>query len=175
MRCDAAIVAPLVTERLIIRRLRASDAPALHAALSDPEVMRWLEPPFTPEQTARFIRDAGLCEPPRVFAVAQQGGGEAIGHAIFHPFDARVWEVGWVLRRNAWGQGFASELTRALIARARQAAVPALVIECRREQTASRRVAQRCGFQYWRREGGLDVYRLNLNAEEDAACATPIT
>ena len=40
----------LETRRLQVRRLEEADAEALYAVLSDPEVMRQIEPPFSLER-----------------------------------------------------------------------------------------------------------------------------
>ena len=47
------------TEALHIRRLTAEDLEPLHRLLSDPAVMRYLEPPFTRAQTEAFLQKAG--------------------------------------------------------------------------------------------------------------------
>lgn len=57
------------TERLRIRRFRQADADALYRLLSDPEVMRFLEPPYTRRQAEDFLVRAGLCSPPQILAV----------------------------------------------------------------------------------------------------------
>ena len=146
----------LETPRLLVRDLMEDDAPALHAVLSDPEVMRCLEPPFTPAQTRDFIRRAGLCNPPLVYAVIEKRSGALIGHLIWHPWDEGAMELGWVLRRDRWGRGYASELTEALLARADRD----LVLECSPQQTATRHIAARFGFVRTGTNGELEVYRL---------------
>ena len=55
---------------IIIRRMKSSDADALYRLLSDPEVMRYLEPLYDRAQTEAFLHRAGLSEPPRVYADA---------------------------------------------------------------------------------------------------------
>ena len=86
------------TDRLLIRNFTMADVPQLQRILADPEVMRYLEPPYTPEQTRAFVRDAGLCEPPRVYAVCRKDTGRLIGHVIFHPYNRYGdYEIGWVL------------------------------------------------------------------------------
>ena len=40
---------------LSIRRMRKEDLGWLYRLLSDPEVMRWLEPPYSMEQTEAFL------------------------------------------------------------------------------------------------------------------------
>ena len=65
-------------------------------------------------------------------------------------------ELGWVLRRDRWGRGYASELTEALLARADRD----LVLECSPQQTATRHIAARFGFVRTGTNGELEVYRL---------------
>ena len=161
MPANAAIATPLDTPRLRIRPMSSADAPALYETLSDPAVMAFVESPFTAAQTRAFVREAGLCAPPMVYAVEERGG-RVVGHAIFHPFEGERWEVGWVLRRDCWGRGYAREITAALIERARRADIPALVIECVPENRAARRVAEACGFKYAGITDGLAQYRLTL-------------
>lgn len=150
----------LETGRLTVRPFCPADEAALHEILSDPDVMRLIQPPFTPEQTRDFLRQAGLCVPPLVYALARRETGALIGHLIWHPWDAGGYELGWVLRRDCWGLGLASELTEALIAHARRAGISGVWLECAPEQAASRRIAAKFGFHFEGVSGGLEVYRL---------------
>ena len=59
---------------LKIRRFCQSDLPALYGLLSDPAVMRYLEPPFTLEQARRFLEEAGLCPSPLIYAAENEDG-----------------------------------------------------------------------------------------------------
>ena len=176
----------LETERLQVRRLTEADAEALFAVLSDPEVMRYVEPPFTLERTRTFLREAGLCEPPLVYAVLRkeaapdpipagpEGPGQAsalIGHLIWHPWGEDAMELGWILRRDCWGRGYARELTEALL---RQTDLD-VVIECAPEQAATRRLAEKLGFRPVTDGSGLAVYRRpgeKQTQEQEAAAMT---
>ena len=64
----------------LIRKMTLDDLDDLYALLSDSEVMRYIEPPFTKEQTVQFLMDAGLSEKPLVYAV--EDSGSFIGYAI---------------------------------------------------------------------------------------------
>lgn len=55
---------------LQVRRMTEADLEPLHRLLSDPEVMRYLEPPFSREQTRAFLDRAGLTP-----GAADPGGG----------------------------------------------------------------------------------------------------
>lgn len=143
--------------RLRLRAMRRGDLDELYALLSDAEVMRWLEPPFTREQTERFLEQAGLSEPPLIYA-AESAAGEFLGYVIYHDYDERSRELGWVLKRSAWHKGYADEMTDLLTALAQREGEDA-VIECVPEQTVSARIARRHGFSFEGRADGLDVYR----------------
>lgn len=142
---------------ITIRKMRPGDADALYRLLSDPAVMRYLEPPFDRAQTEDFLRRAGLAEPPLVYAAEENG--DFIGYVIYHAYDEQSVEVGWVLLPEYWGRGYASALTERLIDRARQEQ-KSVVIECAPAQEATKRIAVKKGFRACGNCDGLAVYRL---------------
>ena len=142
---------------LSIRKMTEEDLEPLYLLLSDSRVMKYLEPPFSKERTARFLRECGLCGKPLVWSVDNEDG--FIGYVIFHDYDESSLEIGWVLYPEYWGKGCASELARRMIVRGR-ALGKQLVIECDREQGAAKRIAQKNGFAFEGMSGGLEVYRL---------------
>ena len=144
--------------RLRLRTMCRDDLEELYALLSDAEVMRWLEPPFTREQTERFLQQAGLSASPLIYA-AENAEGEFLGYAIYHDYDDHSRELGWVLKRSAWRKGYADEMTALLTMLARREGKDA-VIECIPEQTVSAHIARRHGFSYDGRADSCDVYRL---------------
>ena len=144
--------------RLRLRTMRRDDLDELYAMLSDAEVMRWLEPPFTREQAEQFLQQAGLSDPPLIYA-AENAEGEFLGYAIYHDYDDHSRELGWVLRQSAWRKGYAGEMTALLTVLARREGKDA-VIECTPEQTVSAHIARRHGFSYEGRADGCDSYRL---------------
>ena len=105
----------LKTKRLLIRELTMADVDALHAILSNPEAMRFIEPPYTKQQTAAFITENLRCEVPLVYGLELLETGEFIGHVIWHPYDREAYELGWILSPAHWGKGYATEVTQALL------------------------------------------------------------
>ena len=148
---------------LSIRRMDEGDADALYGVLSDTEIMKYLEPPYSREATVQFLHDAGICEPPLVWAV-DDARGRFIGYVIYHKYDEHSMELGWVLARNEWGKGYAGALNKMLIEQARKAGMDA-VIECSPEQAATKAIAEKHGFTYCGMDSGCEVYRLKLRAE----------
>lgn len=141
---------------LTIRRMTEKDLGSLARLLSDARVMCHLEPPFSSEQSRTFLDEAGLTDPPLIYAV-EDGGGFA-GYVIYHGYDESSVEIGWVLAPRAWGRGYATELTHVLLGWA-QAAGKDVVIECVPEQVATRRIAERFGFSLVGERDGLIVFR----------------
>ena len=92
------------TERLHIRKFQAEDLDDLFALLSDEEVMKYLEAPYTEEATESFLRRCGMADEPLVYAVEDHSGA-FVGYVIYHPYDAASYEIGWVMQRSHWGKG----------------------------------------------------------------------
>ncbi|MBP5294555.1 MAG: tRNA (adenine(22)-N(1))-methyltransferase TrmK, partial [Lachnospiraceae bacterium] len=143
--------------RLRIRKMTEEDLAVLSGLLADPDVMKYLEDPYGREKAEHFLRTAGLCDPPRIFAVEEDG--RFIGYVIFHEYDENSMEIGWVLQRERWGKGIASRLTEMLLAAAFSMEKDA-VIECDPAQHSTRHLALKYGFLQEEDRDGLEVYRL---------------
>lgn len=153
----------LETARLRVRGFAPADGEALFAALSDPEVMEYLEAPFSLKDTQEFIKTRGLRDPPLVYALVEKSTQGVIGHLIFHPYGQGSYELGWVIRRDRWGLGYAQEVTEAVMEFARKEGVGELVIECSSKQRASRRLAEKNGFHLTEETDKLLVFRWKLD------------
>ena len=142
---------------LAVRRFREDDLDELFALLSDPAVMRYLEPPYDRERAADLLRTAGLSQPPLLYAAEEDG--KFLSYVIFHRYgEADAVELGWVLRRSAWGRGYAGRLTALLLSAAKGKYAQA-VIECAPGRRASARVAEKLGFREEGMADGCRVFR----------------
>ena len=136
---------------LAVRRFREDDLAELFALLSDPAVMRYLEPPYDRERAADLLRTAGLSQPPLLYAAEEDG--KFLGYVIFHRYgEADAVELGWVLR------GYAGRLTALLLSAAKGKYAQA-VIECAPGRRASARVAEKLGFREEGMADGCQVFR----------------
>jgi RimJ/RimL family protein N-acetyltransferase len=106
------------TKRLLLRPLTLGDVDALVALHDDPEVARFIKRLERPAAEARLRlaerewRERGH----GMFAVLDRVSGRFLGRAglkYWDQFDET--EVGWALRRDAWGHGFATEAARACL------------------------------------------------------------
>ena len=143
---------------LRIRRFEESDLQSLHELLSDEEVMRYIEPPFTLEKTRGFLENAGLTDDPFIYAVEDEYG-IFIGYVIYHDYENDSKEIGWILSKRFWGKGVAQALTKILVQKTKADGKSA-IIECSPEQEATKHIAEKFGFMYIGHIDGCDVYKL---------------
>lgn len=154
----------LETGRLRLRRITADDLDNLVSLDSDPEVMRflggrptsrdWWRDEALPRILAYYDRGDDL----GYWAVAEIGTGAFLGWVFFRPHrdfdppapvDRSGIEVGYRLRREAWGHGYATEACRALIARGfDEIGISRVYAETMSTNTASRRVMEKCGLRH---------------------------
>ena len=117
----------LESERLVLRQFTAQDADLLIELDSDPAVMRFLtggEPSMSddvvrdeviPGLLSAYERWAGRFG---LFAAYEKETGAFIGWFCLRPERAGpldVVELGYRLRRDAWGKGYATEVSSALV------------------------------------------------------------
>ena len=160
-------------DTLNIRRFEEDDMQALYELLSDEEVMRYIEPPYSFPQTEAFLHSAGLSRSPLIYAV-ETANRDFVGYVIYHDYDAESKEIGWVLRRAFWGRGYAGKLTKQLIEKAYSEGKSA-VLECSPAQAVTKHIAEKFGFSYRKQREGCEVYQLDRNAWFHVACIDPQT
>ena len=159
------------TPRLILREFLTHDAEALACVISDPETMRFYPAPFDRQGVEGWIaRNIRRYEKDGhgLWAIDLKSTGEMIGDCgiTLQEVDGEpLPEIGYHLRRDMWGQGFATEAARAC----RDYGFDSLKAEflislIRPENLPSRRVAERNGVKIWKQTSrvGLihDVYRV---------------
>ncbi len=148
--CESMVT--LETKQLTLRMLRESDIDAYAEMVADPEVMRFigdgkaLSRPLAWRNLAMMIGHWHL-RGYGPWAVEERGTGQLVGRIGFwNPEGWPGFELGWMLRRQFWGRGYASEGARAALdfafTRLDQPAVISLIYP---ENAASIRVAQRLG------------------------------
>jgi RimJ/RimL family protein N-acetyltransferase len=151
----------LETERLLLRQFTESDVGNLHDLHGDPEVMRFINGGKTTprdvienETLPRFLRAYERFEGFGVWAAIERSTGEFVGWFEFYPRkDAGPEEVelGYRLRRFAWGKGYATEGSRALVRKGfTELGVQRVVAETMTINAASRRVMEKAGLKYVR-------------------------
>jgi len=147
----------LETERLLLREFVPSDADALALVLCDPETMKYYPASIDRdgiqqwiERNLRRYAEGGV----GLWAMVLKTAGEIIGDCGIirqHVEGEYLYEIGFHLRRDHWGQGLATEA--AIACREWGFAnlkVDRLISLIRPENVPSRRVAERNRMTIWK-------------------------
>ncbi|MEV6599583.1 GNAT family protein [Actinoplanes sp. NPDC051346] len=144
----------ITTERLVLRRFRLEDVPALARYRSDPEVARYQSwrSPYSLDKARYAVQTMVAADPgqPGWFQYAVELPGEAalIGDVGVNLADnLRQAEIGYTLDPRWQGHGYASEAVRGVLGHLFSVAGLARVsAECDARNTASARLLERVGF-----------------------------
>ena len=111
------------TPRLHLRNWRVEDAEPFIRHLNNPAVMRWLGGVRTPEQQEAVVRDRFMRWQEELgftfWVVERKEDGELLGFCGLKIADDAgspvegAYEIGWRLREDAWGRGYAREAAAA--------------------------------------------------------------
>lgn len=112
----------VATERLDLRPLVGSDAPALAEHLADPEVTRWLARvphPYRLQDAVSFVEQARLSAAAGSavtlgLVLRDDPGQGVIGVAVVHGLRSEP-EFGYWLARDWWGRGLMGEAAAAVV------------------------------------------------------------
>ena len=148
----------LRTERLVMRPFTLDDAQHLIDLDSDPEVMRFITDgaPTSPDVVhnqllPKIMRDQAANPNLGVWAALDRGSEEFLGWFHLRPFndDPQVLELGYRLTRGVWGQGLATEGSRALIAKGfHELGANRIVARTMRANIGSQRVMKKAGLTF---------------------------
>jgi RimJ/RimL family protein N-acetyltransferase len=147
----------LETERLVLRRFTTGDVGNLADLDADPDVMRFvnggiptsrdeIENEFLPAFLGYYQRyqDYGF------WAAIERSTGDFLGWFHLRPRDGAApgqVELGYRLRKSAWGKGYATEGSRGLIRKGfTESGVQLVTAEALAGNVASRRVMEKAGL-----------------------------
>ncbi len=145
------------TDRLLLRPVEASDAAALLAMWSDPDVTRYMGGPRDPERVRQAIEEearTGAPYPMGLWPVVEKASGRVIGDCglLEKEVGGRVEvELVYVFAADSWGKGYATEAASAVRDYAfhslRLIRIIALINP---DNVASARVAEKAGLTFER-------------------------
>lgn len=140
------------TERLTLRRPSVHDAETVFALwASDPEATRYMSwaRHESLDDTLAFL---SFCDeewdrwPAAAYLIEQRSPGGLIGSCGFTFTEATRAQVGYILKSDAWGRGYATESMLAQIGAADEAGAFVLEAAVHPANAASIRVLEKCGF-----------------------------
>ncbi|MEG3088105.1 GNAT family N-acetyltransferase [Sphingomonas sp. PB4P5] len=141
--------------RLHLRPQRIEDAEALHEAYRDVELMRWWSsgPHANVAETHAYMAQRPDQTGARGWAITLRGNDRAIGTLWAGARRPGVSEIGYMLVRSAWGQGYAREaVTRLLNLLLREEGQRRVFADTDPDNIGSNRLLESLGFV---REGRL--------------------
>lgn len=140
----------LETERLVLRAPRLEDAKAVVALASDRRVAEntaRIPHPYRVSEALEWITSVTAEEGKQTFLITLAGA--PIGACGIDLREASTPELGYWIGAPHWGQGYATEAARAVIDHAfTDLGHEALQAGARVSNPASRRVLEKCGFQW---------------------------
>ena len=148
----------LATPRLLLRPLVAADSTGLHEAYGDGEAMRFWDLPPSRNRAETAVRIgwslAASADWHAAWAIVRRADGRVLGLVNYHHREAwhRRLEIGYILARAHWRQGFMGEALPVFLDHC-FGALATHRVEAMIEpgNIASLRLAEKLGF---RREGG---------------------
>lgn len=143
----------LASDRLRLARPSLADAPEIFERYaSDPEVTRYLGWPTHRSVTdtecfVRFSEKEWSRSPGGPYLIRSVEDGRVLGSTGLVFEGTRRATTGYVLARDAWGRGYATQALKTMVALAGILGVARLQAVCHADHAASRRVLEKCGFR----------------------------
>ncbi len=162
------------TDRLYLRPMTMRDVDDLFALHADPDVRRFMRAFDREEAIQRLeVDERDWVEHGHgLFALLASDDGRFLGRIglkYWPQFDEA--ELGWVLRREEWGHGYATEAARACAEWGfREFDYPYLTAMIRAENARSIRVAERLGMTPLREDVLFDVPVVVYSAGREMFC-----
>ncbi|PHS27057.1 MAG: GNAT family N-acetyltransferase [Robiginitomaculum sp.] len=142
----------LTTERLILRALQTSDAADLHVAFSDAKVCKyWSHAAHTSLAQSQNRVDENIAWAESLtWAITKGEGQPALGWVILFPGrNDGIAELGYILRRSAWGQGLVGEAAMAVVNYGFEVeGMRRIFADMDPDNIGSIRIAEKCGMTY---------------------------
>ncbi|MBN1921240.1 MAG: GNAT family N-acetyltransferase [Anaerolineae bacterium] len=143
------------TERLVLREFQPTDWATFRALEAEPALYYYEPAAPTETDTQAYVEraQAEAQQTPRThyrLALTRLSEAEVCGRVTLAQLNPaiREWEIGWAVHPRLWGQGFATEAARALLAFAfAELRAHRVVAFSHAENAASLRVMRRLGLQ----------------------------
>jgi RimJ/RimL family protein N-acetyltransferase len=145
----------LVSQRLVLRAPHKDDIDALAHLANNANIATMVSRmphPYTAKDAADFVRrtnagEIGKC----IYAITRGDNGAFLGCCALEPQrDESTLEIGYWLGEPHWNQGYGTEAAHALIDMAfrTRSHIDHIDARCRVTNIPSKRVIQKCGFQF---------------------------
>jgi RimJ/RimL family protein N-acetyltransferase len=166
---DATVIE---TPRLTLRPPLASDVETMMLIHQDPDVMRYLGSGVSGDLAAAWRNVAMMIGHWHMrgygpWVVVGKESGEILGRAgLWNPEGNPGVELGWMMRRSAWGRNYATEAARSALDWAwRHTNVDHIISVIRAENAPSIRIAEKLGerLEATETKDGMTVYTFGIH------------
>jgi RimJ/RimL family protein N-acetyltransferase len=147
-------LAPLATARLILRSPEMADATAIVPLADNMRIAqqtRRMPHPYGQRDAEAWVAMVRSADPAREsgFLITRKEDGAIVGAAGYVAMDDTDIEVGYWVGEPFWGKGYATEAAQAVVDHAfRSGSFERIFGRVRATNAPSRRVLEKCGFQY---------------------------
>jgi RimJ/RimL family protein N-acetyltransferase len=149
---DLSSAPVLETDRLILREPRLDDAAAVAALANNRKVAEMtslLPHPYGIEDAARWISSLPAETGNWNFVMVERESGKLVGVCGYGKRPLRGPKISYWIGEPFWGRGYATEAMRAVVDHLFSVtALDEIAAGCRVTNLASRRVLEKCGFQW---------------------------
>ncbi len=158
----------IVTERLVLAPLGVDYLDSVNEYALDYENTKYMchFPKRTTDETLSFLQDVELewkKDSPSYYEFAILYDNNHIGSVSIY-FEAGVGELGWIIKRKHWGNGFATEAAKGLVEYFSKQGCRCFVAHCDTANVASFKVMEKLGMTRTGKSGG----RKNRAASEES-------
>lgn len=142
------------TDRLIVRRYTQADKDNFYSLSGNEDVMRYIRPVQTKDESDKFLSEnISIYEKHPMmgrWAVDEVSSGKFIGSfAVIYIPDSDKIQLGYSLKKEEWGKGYATELTIAGLHYVfNKMKLPLIYGVTEKDNTASQKVLLKIGFQF---------------------------
>ncbi len=141
----------ITTDRLLLRPLTIDDAEAAFEWTGDDRVAQYMiySTHESVDTTREWLRSIVTSDTRFEFGFVRRSDNKLIGSGGIRLLEDGFWEFGYNLRFDCWGQGYATEASRAMmeLVRSKFGNIK-LRAECAVKNTASAHVIEKCGLVF---------------------------
>jgi [ribosomal protein S5]-alanine N-acetyltransferase len=159
------------TERLLVRRYTQNDKENFYSLSGDEDVMRYIRAVQTREESDKFLKENiefySMYPQMGRWGVEEKLTAKFVGSfaIIFIPGSEKI-QLGYSLKKEEWGKGYATELARAGLKYVFEVMkLPLIYAVTESKNTASQKVLLKAGFEQELifKEGEKELYRFIIH------------
>jgi len=146
---DNMISKPIQTERLVIRDVTPEDASSIYEIWNNPENDKYMGDPVGSLEEVMDICNEITSSDSYLKVIELHGNHDIIGTCCYGVTSkSDEWGFGYSISKKFWGNGFASEIVKAIIDEGTRNGIVHFISECAAENVASARVMQKNGMTF---------------------------